>query len=528
MSRQQRRQTALATFRFLIPSRTGLMFWAMAVLCVAPAMGQQAANPRVVIDFESADAITLHPAQARGECVEDDGDHALRIETEAAASWPGVLIKPKQDCWDLSEYDTIKMDVRNPEDVPVRVLLCVNNPGADGRNKCNTGSVQVPAQGRATLALPFGTWHGDTGHPIDQANIVSMMVMLDRPGRGHRFLVDNIRVTAYDPAAMKRVYNDPFFKRLKPAFGRGVNLGNALEAPKEGVWGVKLEERYFDLIKDAGFDSVRIPARWSAHAEETAPYRIDPEFIARAEWAVNNALQRRLFAVLNIHHYEGIMNEPTEHRERFLALWQQIAEHFKDAPPALTFELLNEPHAKLDAGQWNRLLVEALGVIRRTNPTRKIVVGPVGWNSLKELQSLELPEDDRNLIITFHYYSPFKFTHQGAGWVGNQSKAWLGTQWTGTKAEQRDVVKDLDEAIIWAVEHRRPIFMGEFGAYSKADLASRARWTKFVADEALRRKIGFAYWEFCSGFGVYDAQQNRWVEPLREALVPKDPVSEKP
>lgn len=34
--------------------------------------------------------------------------------------------------------------------------------------------------------------------------------------------------------------------------GRGINLGNALEAPREGEWGVVLEEEFFDLIADAG------------------------------------------------------------------------------------------------------------------------------------------------------------------------------------------------------------------------------------------------------------------------------------
>ena len=74
-------------------------------------------------------------------------------------------------------------------------------------------------------------------------------------------------------------------------------------------------------------------------------------------------------------------------------------------------ELLKEPHSKLTAEKWNRLLAEAIAVVRRTSPTRKIVVGPVGWNSIADLDSLQLPEDDRNLIATFHYYSPLPFTH---------------------------------------------------------------------------------------------------------------------
>src|SRR4051794_25399343 len=68
--------------------------------------------------------------------------------------------------------------------------------------------------------------------------------------------------------------------------GRGINLGNALDAPQEGAWGVKLEDSYFRVIADAGFGSVRIPIRWSTHAESTPPYRIEPDFFGRVDWAV--------------------------------------------------------------------------------------------------------------------------------------------------------------------------------------------------------------------------------------------------
>jgi endoglucanase len=283
---------------------------------------------------------------------------------------------------------------------------------------------------------------------------------------------------------------------------------------------VTLKESYFEQIKTAGFDSVRIPVRWSAHAESSSPYRIDAKFFERVDWAVRQALQRRLRVVLNIHHYDEIFQKPDAHRERFLALWQQIAGHYQNQPPALLFELLNEPNNKLTADKWNKLLADALALIRRSNPTREVVVGPVGWNAIGELKNLILPEEDRHLVVTVHYYSPFQFTHQGASWAGPQAQQWLGTKWTGTKAEQQAVEHDLDLAIAWAVKHRRPVYLGEFGAFSKADMESRARWTRFVADAALRRKMGFAYWEFCSGFGVYDPAAERWIQPLKDALLP--------
>jgi endoglucanase len=473
----------------------------------------------MLADFEDATAVKLQPGQAKAERVAADGGHALRITTEAAASWPGVVIEPRAGKWDLSEFDAVEMDVRNPQDAAVRVLLGINNPGADGRRNCNVESVNVPARGKAALTVPFGSWHGETNHPLDQKNVVSLHVLLDRPGRAHTFQVDNLRAVRFDDSHMQAVFDSPFFKQLPRGLGRGVNLGNALEAPKEGEWGVTLKEEYFEKIKAAGFDSVRIPVRWSAHAAATTPYRIDPKFFERVDWAVEQAFKRRLAPVVNMHHYEEIFNEPDKHRERFVAIWRQIAERYKDYPSQLVFELLNEPHAKLTADKWNPLLAETIAVVRRTNPLREIVVGPVGWNSINDLASLELPKDDKHLIVTVHYYSPFQFTHQGAEWTGGEAQKWLGTKWTGSKAERQAVARDLDKALAWAVEHRRPLYLGEFGAYNKADLESRARWTRFVAEEATKRKMSFAYWEFCSGFGVYDAQKNQWIEPLKDALL---------
>ncbi len=309
---------------------------------------------------------------------------------------------------------------------------------------------------------------------------------------------------------------DPFAQNVR--LGRGVNLGNALEAPQEGEWGITLQEEYFQLIKIAGFDAVRVPIRWSTHAAERAPYTIDPSFFERVDWAIEQSLSRGLVTVINVHHYEEIMQNPAEHEERLLALWEQIADHYKEYPADLLFEVLNEPTGKLKSDAWNRLLAEAISVIRETNPDRNIIVGPANWNSINSLGSLELP-DDRHIIVTVHYYDPFHFTHQGAEWVSG-SADWLGTTWEGTSSEQRAVARDLDLVAAWAEANDRPIYLGEFGAYSKADIDSRARWTAYVARQAEERGMSWAYWEFCAGFGVFDKARGQWNEQIRDALIP--------
>ena len=306
---------------------------------------------------------------------------------------------------------------------------------------------------------------------------------------------------------------------MNDRIGRGVNLGNALEGPREGDWGVTLQEEYFQLIADRGFDSVRIPIRWSTHAANETPYTIDPSFFERIDWAVQNALTRDLVAVINFHHYEEIFSDPSGHEERFLELWQQVAAHYQDYPQELIFEILNEPHDKLNTIAWNSLLMKTLNKIRETNPERIIIIGPPKWNAVNQLSYLDLPEDDRNIIVTFHYYEPHHFTHQGAEWAEG-SDAWLGLTWDGTQSQENDVITAMDGAKVWAERHDRPLYMGEFGAYSKADIDSRARWTAFVAQSASERGISWAYWEFCAGFGIYEPDLKIWMNPLVEALLP--------
>jgi endoglucanase len=314
-------------------------------------------------------------------------------------------------------------------------------------------------------------------------------------------------------------HTDPAFA-MNARLGRGVNLGNALEAPREGAWGVVIKEEFFPLIKEKGFQSVRVPIKWSARAGKSAPYTIDPKFFERIDWVVENALKNDLLVIINIHHFDEINADPQGQREFLLALWEQIGEHYKDAPETVLFELLNEPNgARFTAAVWNKLAADTLAVVRKTNPERFVIIGPVNWNSVDYLNSLRLPEEDRRLIATFHYYNPFHFTHQGAEWNEGADK-WLGTTWDSSSREKADVGRDMDKAVRWSEQYNRPIYMGEFGAYSKADMASRARWTEHVAREAEARGFSWAYWEFCAGFGIYHADIKMWEMPLVNALVP--------
>ncbi len=301
-------------------------------------------------------------------------------------------------------------------------------------------------------------------------------------------------------------------------------MGNMLDAPREGDWGVKLDPAYIDKVAGS-FTTVRLPVRWSNHATPTADATIDEEFAKRVDQAVDGLLAKGVYVILNVHHYSQLSGDSLHPNEfavdpsvleiRLVNLWRQIATRYKDRSPKLIFELLNEPHGRLDGEPWNALGAQTLSVVRATNPTRAVLFGPGGWNAIGELPKLKLP-NDRNLIVSIHNYDPFPFTHQG---VEHLAKPFpVGA--TCCDAGQRKTLTDaLESARQWSQTHGYPLHLGEFGAFEKADMKSRETYTRMVRDEAERRGIGWTYWEFASSFGVYSPKTGTWVEPIRRALL---------
>jgi endoglucanase len=311
---------------------------------------------------------------------------------------------------------------------------------------------------------------------------------------------------------------------LAHALGRGINMGNMLDAPREGDWGVRLDPAYVDKVAGS-FTTVRLPVRWSNHAAPTADATLDEAFAARVDRAVDAFLAKGMYVILDMHHYTQLSGDKPHPNEitvdaavvetRMVNMWRQIAHRYRNRSPKLLFELLNEPHDRLDGEAWNALAARALVAVRASNPTRAVLIGPGQWNSVRELPRLRLPPD-RNLIVSIHNYDPFDFTHQGITYLPKP----FPTGKTCCDAAQRKAVTDaLDAARRWSQDNGYPLHLGEFGAYKAADMESREAYTRLVRDEAERRGIGWAYWEFASSFGVFSPETGQWVEPIRRALL---------
>ena len=309
------------------------------------------------------------------------------------------------------------------------------------------------------------------------------------------------------------------------AIGRGVNFGNMLEAPTEGAWGLTVTDDFIDKAAALGFTSVRLPIRWSNHATVQAPFTIDPVFMTRVESIVDKLLAKGLVVIVNMHHYHQLDGDLPEAGEafvepaavdvRFVMLWEQLATRLRARGARLVFELYNEPHGRMNGEPWNVLAARTLSVVRKTNPDRIVVIGPTSWNSASNLQQLKLP-NDANLIATVHDYDPFRFTHQGAEWVSPILPVGVTCC---TAAQRAEMTAALDVAKTWSAAKRYPVFVGEFGAYSKADDASRVTFNRTMRDAIEARGMTWTYWEFASGFGVYDPTKLTARQDLLDSLL---------
>jgi endoglucanase len=356
-----------------------------------------------------------------------------------------------------------------------------------------------------------------------------------------------------NPPGMRPLKNpDSAAHRAARQFRRGVNLGNYLEAGPTWPRRTPLPAGDFAIMRAEGFDHVRIPVAWHSHSGPAPDHALSPGIFAQADFFLTNALANQLAVIINIHHFDEFTSNSAAFTEKLLVLWRQIAAHYKDQPPPVAFELLNEPRDPTTTAMMNPIYARAIAEIRKTNPDRTIFVGPGRWNHIDELKNLVLPETDDNLIVPVHCYDPFYFTHQGATWAGEDTRV-RGNEfpWPPGKALVPDPQVQLNPWVVrwisnynqlpaaenpcsarvfeeklryarqWSEHYGRPVLVGEFGCYVVADPQSRARFHTAFRRALDRENLGWALWDWDANFRYWDRRQGAPMPGMREALFGK-------
>ncbi len=253
----------------------------------------------------------------------------------------------------------------------------------------------------------------------------------------------------------------------------------------ETGWGQpKTSNEIIALVKNLGFDSVRMPVTWGEHI--SADGTIDPEWMARVKECVDYVIANDMYCIINLHHDGGASgwikaceSSWNQYKERFGNIWTQIATEFKDYDERLIFESMNEvlnekanwnPNASeskaanVYINKWNQLFVDSVRATGGNNQTRNLVVmtyaGAGDANVLANDFALPTDSVKDHLIIEVHNYSPHGFTWSDATWT-------VMTAIWNEKSHGSVLDREIGLLSQKAKEFNAPIIIGEYAAFPK-------------------------------------------------------------
>ena len=338
---------------------------------------------------------------------------------------------------------------------------------------------------------------------------------------------------------------------------RGVNISHWLsqngrkEASPERYDGIS--EKDFETIAAAGFDHIRLPIDerelWTEDGEKIE-YTFDLMHKA-VEWCEKYDMRILIdLHIIRSHHFNSeeinTLFTSEESQLRLLKMWKDLSDELKKYPNGfLAYELMNEPVAP-EHDMWNKLVARMLEEIRRDEPERKIFVGSNRWQGLDFLRYLELPADDKNLVVSFHFYEPFLITHYHAGWIPDMMKVTCPINYPGRIISEEDEnnldpelharlknwtlgsfdVNFIEERIKIAVEKGKetglPIYCGEFGCIvNDVPAEVRQNWFRDMIAVFDKYDIPYTVWDYKGGFRVFNRDNTPFDETILKILTGK-------
>ncbi len=349
------------------------------------------------------------------------------------------------------------------------------------------------------------------------------------------YLISLIILSAACDSSRKEVANESAF-----IIKRGTNIAHWLsQSLRRGEERAQFFTRKdVAFIDSAGFDHIRLPIDEVQMWDESGN-RIDTAF-ALLNQALDWCSDAGLRVVVDLHilrsHYfnadEKPLWEKPEEQDKLIALWKDLSAVVGKRPIDLVaYELMNEPVAD-DPEQWNQLLARVTDSIRSWEPDRYLVIGSNRFQSADTFDQLRIPENDKRIILSFHFYEPFYLTHYQAPWTylrDFQGEVnYPGQIVTGgtTPAEQRVYNRDTIESMMQkpfrlAKQLGLPLYCGEFGVIFKAPVEDKLAWYCDMVDIFEENGVGYANWNYKAGsFGIVD-QNLKPDEDMMAILVPR-------
>ncbi|TPN83363.1 glycoside hydrolase family 5 protein [Aquimarina algicola] len=323
--------------------------------------------------------------------------------------------------------------------------------------------------------------------------------------------------------------------QLVEEMGVGWNLGNSLDVTSRDktLWGNPLPSKaVIDAVKNMGFTTLRVPVTWGYHQNETAPYTVEKDYMDRVQAVVDYGFANDMHVILNVHHDNDWLKptyaEAGKAKKRLRRLWKQIANRFKNYGDYLIFETLNENRLEGSPEEWSGGTPEGREVVNQFHNTALNAIRSTGGNNAKRhimistyaastidiaMNTLRIPNNDPNVIISLHTYFPWSFAGQENG----------QTQW-GTPQEKAALDAEFDKIRQkWIIEQNRPVILGEWGTVDRNNLSERLEYTKYYAEGAIKRGLLPVVWDDGGNFGLFNRWSVSWRFPsIAETIIKAD------
>ena len=196
-------------------------------------------------------------------------------------------------------------------------------------------------------------------------------------------------------------------------------------------------------------------------------------------------------------------------------------EHYKDAPPSILFELLNEPNGKLDATRWNSLLARALAVVRATNPRADgLSSGQCNGTASACWTSSSCPRDD-HLLVTVSLLRPVPLLRIRA--PNGPRAAPPGSARRGAPTRDKKAITDsFDKAAKWGVGPSSPDVPRRVRRVQQEPDRRPARDGR-PSSRGRRSRTAFRgpTGNSAPASASYDPVAKQWRKPLLDALLPQ-------
>jgi len=308
----------------------------------------------------------------------------------------------------------------------------------------------------------------------------------------------------------------------------GWNLGNSIEAINgETAWGnPPATKALIDLVKQSGFNAVRIPCSWDQYVEDTLTAKIYVEWMDRVREVVDYCVGNNMYVLINIHWDGGWLEnnctvaKQQRNNAKQKAFWEQIATYFRDYDEHLLFAGANEPNVE-DSTQMTVLnsyyqtFIDAVRSTGGRNTYRVLVIqGPCTDIEKTHKLMLSLPTDPtpRRMMTEVHFYTPWNFCglNEDASW-GKMFYYWGKDNHSATDPDrnptwgEEDVIdKYFGMMKTQFVDKGIPVVMGEYAAMRRTKLsgealerhvASRNYYHKYVTQKMVTNGIIPFYWD---------------------------------